>query len=286
MTNRSLCTILLFCLSISLLAQDAPKEQPYRMGHTHGYFPYDETDCKGSKHDCSQKALAAFLDSVWQQPLGADGNPVHGKVAVSFIVEKSGKLTSIKVFDDPQNGLKEAGIASLERMNELDIRWVPGEYKENVIRSQQSLKFPFRKSEHPVLEPTKSTLSEKPERDIFKVVEKMPMFPGCEEIQGIMEQAQCAQKRLLEFIYGNVRYTPEAEANGTEGMAVVSFVIEPDGRVTDPKIVRDPGDGLGAMALDVIKLMQTEDVRWMPGTQGGIARAVLFNLPVKFKLPN
>ena len=35
----------------------------------------------------------------------------------------------------------------------------------------------------------------------------MPRFPGCEDMKGSdAEKEECAKKKLLEFIYGNLKY--------------------------------------------------------------------------------
>ena len=130
----------------------------------------------------------------------------------------------------------------------------------------------------PLTPPTTSTIKE-----IFKVVEEMPRFPGCEHMPAA-ERKACADKSMLEYIYQNVVYPKEAEKNKTEGTAVVQFVIEKDGSLSDVKVVRDPGDGIGAAAADVVNKMIKDDIRWMPGKQRGTPVRVMFNLPVKFRL--
>jgi protein TonB len=116
--------------------------------------------------------------------------------------------------------------------------------------------------------------------DIFKVVEDMPRFPGCEDISGKTEREQCAQQKMLEFIYKNIKYPTIARENGVEGTAVIRFVVEPDGSITNAEVVRDIGAGCGAEALRVVQTMP----KWVPGKQRGKAVRVQFNLPVKFKL--
>ena len=112
----------------------------------------------------------------------------------------------------------------------------------------------------------------------------MPRFPGCEDKGSKAEKDQCAQKKLLEFIYKNIKYPAIARENGVEGTVVVQFVVEKDGKVTDAKVVRDIGAQCGAEALRVVELMNTKGLRWTPGKQRGNAVRVQFNLPVKFKL--
>ncbi len=116
--------------------------------------------------------------------------------------------------------------------------------------------------------------------EIFKVVEEMPKFPGCESAGDEAAKKQCANKKMLEFIYKNIKYPAIARENGVEGTCVVRFVIDKSGKITVPEVVRDIGAGCGAEALRVVKMMPT----WNPGKQRGRAVKVQFNLPVKFKL--
>ena len=113
----------------------------------------------------------------------------------------------------------------------------------------------------------------------------MPRFPGCEDITASKdERQQCANKKLLEFIYENIRYPAVARDNGIEGTVVVSFVVDQKGNIKDAQVVRDIGGGCGQEALRIVELMNSMPNRWAPGKQRGRAVKVLFNLPVKFKL--
>jgi protein TonB len=121
--------------------------------------------------------------------------------------------------------------------------------------------------------------------EIFKVVEEMPRFPGCEDISvSLDEKKMCSQKKLLEFIYENIRYPAVARDNGIQGTVVVSFVVNTDGKIADAKVVRDIGGGCGGEALRIVEMMNDLPERWVPGRQRGRAVRVMFNLPVKFKL--
>ncbi len=114
--------------------------------------------------------------------------------------------------------------------------------------------------------------------ELWDIVEQMPLFPGCEDTEH--DQYGCATKKMLEYIYDNIKYPELARKNGIEGTAIVSFVVEKDGTITNPKIVRNPGAQTGEAALDIVKTFP----RWIPGKQRGIPVRVQFNLPVKFKL--
>lgn len=120
---------------------------------------------------------------------------------------------------------------------------------------------------------------------IYKVVDEMPRFPGCE--RGIMtkeERTKCAEENLLKFIYSNIIYPDSARANGTEGRVVLQFVVDNIGRVQDTKVVKDIGNGCGEEALRVVNIMRNKNVIWTPGKISGKAVKVQYTIPIKFKL--
>jgi TonB family protein len=121
--------------------------------------------------------------------------------------------------------------------------------------------------------------------EIFKVVEQMPRFPGCDNEGGSNEEKYaCAQKKLLEYVYKNVKYPAIARENGIQGGVVVQFVVEKDGSISDIRIARDIGAGCGEESLRVVQSMNNMPQKWTPGKQRGKAVRVQFTLPIKFKL--
>ncbi len=115
----------------------------------------------------------------------------------------------------------------------------------------------------------------------FMVVEQMPRFAGCEgQKLNDSEMKQCSDKAMLEYIYSKIKYPSIARENGIEGTAVVSFVVEKDGSLTDLKVARDIGGGCGREVIRIVKNMPD----WIAGEQRGRKVRVQFNLPVKFKL--
>ena len=122
------------------------------------------------------------------------------------------------------------------------------------------------------------------EEEIFKVVEEMPRFPGCESLPSIAEKKACADKKLLEFIYQNINYPNVARENNIEGTVVIRFVVDKNGKISQAEIVREIGGGCGEEALRVVRKMNEMPVRWSPGKQRGRPVNVYFTLPVKFIL--
>lgn len=105
------------------------------------------------------------------------------------------------------------------------------------------------------------------EEPIFTVVESEPEFPG-------------GMEALYKYLGQNIKYPQLARENGITGKVYVTFVVEKDGSIANPRILRDIGGGCGAEAIRVVKAMP----KWSPGKQRGKAVRVQFNLPVNFNL--
>jgi len=116
-------------------------------------------------------------------------------------------------------------------------------------------------------------------------VEQMPRFPGCEDIPGgEAEKKKCAEEKMLQYIYKNLKYPAIARENGIEGRAILQFVVDKDGSVAEVNVVRDPGAGTGDAAKKVINAMNNMPQKWTPGKQRGRPVKVLYTLPVLFRL--
>ena len=120
------------------------------------------------------------------------------------------------------------------------------------------------------------------EKEVLKEVEEMPRFFSreCEALSDLTERRNCSTNALLQFIYQEIKYPETARMLDVEGTIVITFIIEKDGTITDPTIVREIGGGCGAEGLRVVKLMPN----WIPGYQEGEPVRVQFNFPIKFKL--
>ena len=111
--------------------------------------------------------------------------------------------------------------------------------------------------------------------------EEMPYFSGCEKYKYKKEKKRaCSNERMVSFLAFNVEYPEEAKGAGTEGTVYVSFIIDEEGRVTEPSIIRDIGHGCGEAAIDVLKKMP----KWEPGKDKGEIVKVKLNLPIHFYL--
>jgi len=110
--------------------------------------------------------------------------------------------------------------------------------------------------------------------------EIMPEFPG-------------GRKVLLRYIQTNLEYPEEARRKGIHGTVYIQFVVNTNGELLDPIVVkvacskerktsRSPCKILSKAALNVIDKM--DFIHWYPGYKNGEKVRVLYTVPVKFKL--
>lgn len=109
--------------------------------------------------------------------------------------------------------------------------------------------------------PTEEPVVEE-EPEIFVVVEDMPqMIGGIQALQSIIEYPEIAVQA------------------GVEGRVIVQFIVDEEGNVVDPVVIRSLGAGLDEEAIRAVSQM-----RFIPGKQRGKAVRVRFSVPVTFKL--
>ena len=117
------------------------------------------------------------------------------------------------------------------------------------------------------------------------VVDQYPLFPGCAEFPDFSERKECADQKMLRYIYEHLRYPDAARKQGLEGMVVIRFSVDQGGRASSPVIVREPHPLLGRAALKTVQQMLQDNPIWEPGQDKGNPAAAQINLPIRFKLP-
>lgn len=105
------------------------------------------------------------------------------------------------------------------------------------------------------------------EAEIFQVVEQLPEFPGGDEA-------------LFKYLNDNLVYPDRAREAGIEGRVMVGFVVEPDGRISNVKVIRSKAAALDDEAIRVVKAMP----KWKAGKQRGKAVRVQYQIPITFTL--
>lgn len=122
--------------------------------------------------------------------------------------------------------------------------------------------------EQVVVKEPEPEVKHEPEK-IFVAVEQPAEFPG-------------GPAAMMKWLSNNIRYPESAQANGISGRVVVKFVVEKDGSIGSPQVVKGVDRDLDQEALRVVKRMP----KWQPGKNNGQPVRSYFNLPVTFRLQN
>jgi TonB family protein len=112
--------------------------------------------------------------------------------------------------------------------------------------------------------PPPTSLDNPVDQEVFIVVENMPELVGGQA-----------------GIQAKVKYPPTAIRAGIEGRVTVQFIVDKNGDVKNPKVIRGIGAGCDEEALRVVS-----QAKFKPGIQRGQNVEVQMSLPILFKLSN
>ena len=124
-----------------------------------------------------------------------------------------------------------------------------------------------------------SSLMEIDDNLTYIVVEKMPRFKGCEEVEDENQAFECTTLEFRKFLSKNIIYPKTAREANVEGVVYVYFVVDNEGNVRNAIVKKGLGFGCDEEAVRVVNMLP----KFAPGTQKGIPVDIPYNLPVPFK---
>lgn len=193
-----------------------------------------------------EEALTAYLNEKIKYPALAEQVGMEGRVVCTFVIETDGSIGNVEVTESVDSLLDAEAVRVISGMP----AWNPGKNEEGVaVRVKYTVPVTF------LLDGSRDD------------AEQMPEYPG-------------GQEALMRFISENVKYPAECEEKGIQGRVLVRFVVDEQGKVTNPVVVKSVDPLLDAEALRVVNLMQ----RWIPGQNEGMPVAVNYTIPFTFRL--
>ena len=113
----------------------------------------------------------------------------------------------------------------------------------------------------------KDTVSKNNDDKIYTICSEPPSFSGGDE-------------KMYKWLGENIKYPFDAINKQISGVVIIHFVIEKDGSISSPEVLKGIGGGCDEEALRVVKIMP----KWKYGKNNGNIVRVAFNLPIKFSL--
>ncbi|WP_373524139.1 TonB family protein [Aquiflexum sp.] len=200
-----------------------------------------------------------------------------GVIEIEFVVSKEGEIQNPIIKKSYGGGLDNQLLEVVRK--ESQNKWIAARSKENNVEMVMTASFAFYGSEmastdshrffNPSPTPAFNSNFEITENTVFDVVEKAPEYEG-------------GMQAWNEWIKSNIQYPKTAKQLGVEGTVYVVFVVNKDGTIEQPEILR----GIGAGCDEEVLRLISEAPDWIPGQQGGQKVNVRMRLPVRFKLPS
>lgn len=220
------------------------------------------------------KARVEYTVAHTQYPDDARKAGIEGTVYIQFVVTETGEVDNVIIMKGVHQSLDRIANTAIKNMP----RWIPAVKDNRPVSYQMTMPIKFELSDkdksqlknsgsvyNPATEPVVPQKNEGME--IFTVVEVAPQFPGGDDAR-------------IEFISKNISYPEQAKKEGIQGTVYITFVVQPDGSITDAKVLRGIGGGLDEIAIAAVQKMP----KWEPGKVKGEPVPVQFNMPIKFKL--
>ncbi len=141
---------------------------------------------------------------------------------------------------------------------------VPVEVPNDEIIKDQNINISADMNMDEPLEMPPPPENEEKEEDFFVAVEQMPKLKG--GLSGLQKK---------------INYPEMARKAGIEGKVIVQFIVNENGEVENPRVIRGIGGGCDKEALRVVK-----QAEFKPGRQRGKPVRVQYSLPITFRLQN
>ncbi len=213
-----------------------------------------------------------YLSKNIKYPEEAKEKGISGRVFLSFVVEKDGAVSDVKVAKGIGKECDDEAVRVVQAMP----KWKPGLQKGKPVRVSYLLPITFKLNEG-VKSPEEQAeqaleKAKKPDKDgVYLIAETMPEYPGgMDGLRAFMQDNLTMPKKYKEM---------DTKA---EYRVFVQFVVAEDGSITKVELKKpEPSKkDLNDEAVRVVKSMP----KWKPGTVDGKPVKVRYMLPVLFKL--
>lgn len=248
------------------------------------YFPQEEIilnecDESGNKSDCLynylEKKVSTFLTK--NQKLLKKIKKDTLKTGGRLILDSYGNIVKEKsYFSISSKHIGKKAKKSFENLAyEIEVKKVLNRKPDSVV-SSHFLYYDYLINDDE--DGITFTLLENKKKYTGGVIEKVPRYPGCENLSET-EARRCFQMKMQEHIKYHFRYPKEAISQKLSGKVSIIFIISKTGEIENIR-TRGPHSILEEEAVRIIKFLPN----MAPGKQNGEPVKVPFSIPITFRL--
>jgi TonB family protein len=240
------------------------------------------------KRACFNDQMQKHIGKNFRYPDEAQKLGIQGRVSVVFVIDEEGQIRNIRE-RGPHRLLEEEVHRIISKLPTMS----PGKDKGKPVKVPFSIPITFkleqggfnpvsvdanyvRLQEQQIGELSESSQLEYSNAIPFAIVDKAPIFPGCEDST---DSKVCFRESIQNHISKNFRYPEVAQEKGIQGRVSIVFLINENGEVTSIA-KRGPDTSLEDEAVRIINKLPV----MKPGIHQGQKVAVPYSIPITFKL--
>jgi TonB family protein len=258
--------IIKILFGVCFLALQIGKSQP--TNKTQYSFNVDNfPEMSGGKEE-----MKRFLHDHLVYPAEDLKNKKEGAVLLNFVVTKEGKSINIQVVKSITPAIDKEAIRLLKL-----IEWIPAQKEGNVVNVNYNSEINFSLSKYK--KQVKERGFDTPSYIDLPTDTSLLVYDKTEERPPVFNNTD---KGFTEFVYTNLEYPEIALRQNIEGNIKLSFVVEPDGQVSNIKIVNGGlSGGCNNEAIRVIGL-----TKWQPAIRDKQYVRYRMNFTMNFSVKN
>jgi TonB family protein len=218
--------------------------------------------------------VSDFLCAEVTYPEAALEAGVQGTVIISFIVTETGQVMETRIAEPVSPDL-DAEALRLFSM----LLWEPAVKLGQPVASTAEFSVPFNIKKYQ--KHCKQRGYDKTTYPFLPVDSSLTVYETTAVDKAPYALFQDKTMTLGRFINSNIRYPETAFKQNISGKVRLRFVIEPQGRVSNVKVVEPVSGGCTQEAIRLLQMVQ-----WMPGIRDGHAVRTFMNMDINFKLPD
>lgn len=235
--------------------------KPYAERYKHKFWmpKFEDRVCVATKaqYPGGIEAMRDFIQSNLKFDKNLSDKPEEVVLLQAFISAEGEVLGVSDKTDKNQSDISQELRTEAMRVFNLmpQSGWTPATLNSKPVEGAVSIpiRFPFKEEE--------------PENVFWEAPDEIPIFPG-----GMSE--------LMKYIQSHIKYPSEARKKGIQGRVFVQFLVEKDGKISDPVIYRGVSPELDVEALRLVSTMPM----WKPAENRGKKISMTFTLPIQFRL--
>lgn len=195
-----------------------------------------------------------------------------------FDLSKNGKISNLEFLDNSKSEINNIIVLS-DKLND----------KNNTIsyyssRNDYQVSFVIPENYNILALNDRKLLLNLAKDDIFSVVAIQPILIDCYKLEG-NNRKKCTDSSFQARIVKNLKFSEEAVANKVKGKIIIQFTIDKIGSMSDVKIARDLGFGIGNSIKSIIDDISLKESIWIPGKNSyGKPVSILYTVPIQINL--